>query len=445
MRVQTKHYAFLAMVLTLAGCQHSVYAPKSNWNVFSWASAAAPAKPEPTPVPNAGQRIEMQMSMGESLEREGRLDEAMGIYQGVLKKDDRRTDAYQRLAIVNDQLGNFQESDKLYRTALKREPKNADLLCDRGYSLYLQNRDSEAEEVLRQALGINPRLARAHNNLALVLAHNGRNEQSLEEFARAGCREADARVNLAFCLMARKEWTLARQELQRASNADPNSATTREGLAYLRAKAPADIAQTVPLIALTKPTAPKSPFLAAEATQPTVVSSVAPSPTTVVSSVAPPQPPQIAPAISRAPEPAPTTVVSTMVPPQAPQNVPAMQRSPDPSPAITMVKATFPEPAPTEPRSVFDEPVIRAQDPVVKLAERALKASEPAPAPANPTPEPTGSVIKLVIPSSAPSNPMPSPELQALSANGQAGFSLPQPKSEIRIVEHTEAIETIKR
>src|SRR5205085_1717978 len=168
--------------------------------------------------------------------------------QDVLKKDDHRSDVYQRLAIVNDQLGNFNESDKFYRAGLKRDPKNAELLCDRGYSFYLQNRDKEAEQTLRQTLVLNPRLARAHNNLALVMARNGRNEESLAEFSQGGCREGDARVNLAFCMMARREWTMASQELQRALAADPNSPAIKQGLAYLRAKAPPEVAETVPII-----------------------------------------------------------------------------------------------------------------------------------------------------------------------------------------------------
>src|SRR5215213_2420160 len=252
-KTMTSRACVLAMALALSGCQSPISKPKLNFNLFSWASPATTSPPEPTPVPNASQKAELQMSMGHSMEREGRLEEACTVYEEVLKNDKHRIDAYQRLAVVNDQLGNFEESDKFYAKGLKRDPKNAELLCDRGYSFYLQNRDKEAEQTLRQAIVLNPRLARAHNNLALVLAHSGRNDESLSEFSQAGCREADARVNLAFCMMARREWTTARQELQRAVTADPDSPSIKHGLAYLRSKAPPEVAEIVPTIPVSKP------------------------------------------------------------------------------------------------------------------------------------------------------------------------------------------------
>jgi Tfp pilus assembly protein PilF len=224
-----------AMLVALAGCRHATPSAPGGLSFTSWFnSAPSPAKPIPAPEPNAKQKAEMEMELGRSLEREGKLNEALKVYEEVAKKDSRRIDAQERMAIVNDQLGNFKEADKIYATALKREPKNFDLLCDRGYSFYLQDRDAEAESMLRQALAIDPHMARAHNNLGLVLAHNGKSDEALKEFSRGGCRESDARVNLAYCLMAQRDFSSAQKQLQLAMAADPQSDSPGRGLAHLR-------------------------------------------------------------------------------------------------------------------------------------------------------------------------------------------------------------------
>src|SRR4026208_2497775 len=101
----------LATVLALSGGQLDAKSPFSKFNPFAW-NPSTTSKPEPAPVPNASKKAELQMSMGRSMERQGRVDEALIVYQDILKKDSRRIDANQRLAIVNDQLGNFEESDK---------------------------------------------------------------------------------------------------------------------------------------------------------------------------------------------------------------------------------------------------------------------------------------------------------------------------------------------
>jgi tetratricopeptide (TPR) repeat protein len=389
MRTTTTIYrvVVLTTAVALSGCQFPVSKPKLDFNLFTWAPAKAPSpKPEPVPVPNAGQKVELQMSFGRSLERQGRLEEAIAIYEDVLKNDAHRIDAYQRLAVVNDQLGNFEESDKFFRTALKRDPKNAELLCDRGYSFYLQNRDAEAERCFRDALASNPRLARAHNNLALLLARNSRDEQALAEFAQGGSREADARVNLAFCMMARREWTTARQELARASAADPNAAAVGPALAYLRAKAPSEVAETVANV----PT-PKA-AIANTASAPSVVPSVTPA--TPVASV-----------------------TSYDAPQRAANGLSSM-------PAVAGVSQQV---------SSLDyaAPLQRAAATPQDRADSAKDASQP-----------TARVLKLAITTGqSPAAPTQPANFDARIADARVAESAPQPKSEIRIVNHSTAVE----
>ncbi len=143
---------------------------------------------------------DVHYGLGRSLEADGDLDRAMQAYRESIRRDARRADAPLRLAILLDRQGRFAESALLYEAALKASPGNAEVFCDRGYSLCLQGKDAEAEVALRQAIAKRPDLARAHNNLGLVLARAGRVDDALNEFRKAGCPEAEARLNLAFGL-----------------------------------------------------------------------------------------------------------------------------------------------------------------------------------------------------------------------------------------------------
>jgi hypothetical protein len=72
----------------------------------------------------------------------------------------------------------------------------------------------------------------------MVLAHKGRIDEALAEFSNAGCRQSDARVNLAYCLMAQKDWAGAQQQFQLAMTVDPRSQHVQDGLAHFQSSVP---------------------------------------------------------------------------------------------------------------------------------------------------------------------------------------------------------------
>ena len=83
---------------------------------------------------------------------------------------------------------------------MKLSPKYPDLLCDYGYSLYLQRRWAEAEGTLRKAVAEAPRHQRSHCNLGLVLAQTERKREALAEFQQEGCDASAAQANLGLVL-----------------------------------------------------------------------------------------------------------------------------------------------------------------------------------------------------------------------------------------------------
>ena len=136
------------------------------------------------------QKADVQMVIARSLDRQGDVARAKQVYMSVLHKDPDRADAHHRLAVLHDMTGTHEESIKHYHDALLLDPQNAEIHCDLGYSLYLQQKWPDAETSLRHALELKPELARAHNNLGLLLARTARPDEALMHFSRVGSSEA---------------------------------------------------------------------------------------------------------------------------------------------------------------------------------------------------------------------------------------------------------------
>jgi Tfp pilus assembly protein PilF len=181
----------------------------------------------------SAQHADMQIAMGRVSERQGDLAAAMASYQEAVKRDGSRSNAYVRMAVVHDRQGEFRESADLYRQAIKLAPGSPDIYCDMGYSLYLQRRWAEAEMNLRQAIALDKKHSRAHNNLALVLAQNGRLNDALSEFRQGGSNVASAHANLAFVLTMERRWDEAREHYRLALAADPSSTELKARLQQL--------------------------------------------------------------------------------------------------------------------------------------------------------------------------------------------------------------------
>jgi Flp pilus assembly protein TadD len=183
----------------------------------------------------ADQTAEIQLAMGRSFEAEGDYDKAMAAYREAIRTAPERYEPQLRMAILLDRFGRFTEAVPHYDAALKASPGNAEIFADRGYSLCLQGQDAEGEVALRQAIAVEPRLARARNNLGALLARTGRTDDALAEFRKAGCRESDAQLNLAFALGQGRRWDEAKKHLELAKQAAPSAKEVGEDVAHLEA------------------------------------------------------------------------------------------------------------------------------------------------------------------------------------------------------------------
>lgn len=180
------------------------------------------------------QVTEVQLSLAHSLEKQGDDLAALDAYREAAANEPRGATAPWRMAVIHDRQGNFAEAEANYRRALKASPKDPEIHCDYGYSLYLQRRWAESEEHLRQALLLNQGHRRAHNNMGLLLAQTERFDEALAQFRLAGCPEAESRANLAFVLTLNHRWDEARGQYELALQANPESPAAKAGMETLR-------------------------------------------------------------------------------------------------------------------------------------------------------------------------------------------------------------------
>jgi tetratricopeptide (TPR) repeat protein len=207
----------------LGGCQGFSSRPKEH-------ASATLLDSGPQPRLSSKQAADVHVSLGRSCEAQGRFDEARAAYLEALKRDPKRADAEVRLAILDDRKGDEADADRHFARALKLRPKDPEILCDQGYSLYLRRRWADAETSLKQALAVDHNHVRSHANLALVLARQGDSPGALAEFARAGCDPSDARSNLGLVLALEGRFEESKREYALALTAKPSSSRAKEGL-----------------------------------------------------------------------------------------------------------------------------------------------------------------------------------------------------------------------
>lgn len=120
--------------------------------------------------------------------------------EAKLARDPEDPKAHAELGNQYSDLGDYGRAAQCYREALKRAPRNAELLKDLGGVLHLMGRSAEAEKALRLAVGLDAGHVEAWRNLGVVLAAGGDWRGAGESFARAAAlapERADLKQYLA--------------------------------------------------------------------------------------------------------------------------------------------------------------------------------------------------------------------------------------------------------
>jgi tetratricopeptide (TPR) repeat protein len=173
------------------------------------------------PAPPTTIAPDTHIAAGKMLEKQGDLTGAIGQYERAIAANPREAVAYNRLGIVYQKMGRFADAENIFRQGATADVASAALLNNLGYCFQAQRRTSEAEQAYREALVRDEGFRRARMNLAIVLAQQGKLEESVIEFSHVVAPDT-AHFNVAMVRLQMRDYANAEKSLREALEINPN-------------------------------------------------------------------------------------------------------------------------------------------------------------------------------------------------------------------------------
>jgi Tfp pilus assembly protein PilF len=192
---------------------------------------AGPSKPAPDELPSK-QTARLCAATAEDMQKKGFTEQAIFLYEKARESDPSVPNVAHHLALLYDQQGDGSRSLNEFKKALVATPKDPDLLNDFGYYYYHRGNLTDAESWYRKALAISPNHASALSNLAIVLGHQRRYQESIEMFTRV-VGPAAAYSNVGVLMVEQGDLQKARDAFAQAARLDQTLKEPQAFLAYL--------------------------------------------------------------------------------------------------------------------------------------------------------------------------------------------------------------------
>jgi len=117
--------------------------------------------------------------------RRGRFQLVIDEYRQVQMAIAERPESHLNLGWLHAQLGQPEEAERAYRTALRLDPSFVPVLVNLSDLYRSQGRDREGEELLRRGLALAPDDGSIHHALGLLLVRQSRLSAALDELGKA--------------------------------------------------------------------------------------------------------------------------------------------------------------------------------------------------------------------------------------------------------------------
>lgn len=236
MRRVVRTYLPLAVALcclaSCVGCANFSLAPmKLGWLSKPSAEASEAPNDEKGELPPK-ETARACMATAQELQKSGHLQQAIALYEKARASDPSLKSVPHRLAVLYDAQGDGTRSLMEYNKALELDPNNPNLLSDLGYYHYERGNQAEAEQCLHKALAADPKHQKALSNLALVLASQGRFDESFAAFSKV-VGPAAAHSNVGILMAKQGRYDQAKQEFHQALAIDSSLEQPKAFLQYL--------------------------------------------------------------------------------------------------------------------------------------------------------------------------------------------------------------------
>jgi len=230
-----------ALCLSAVGCTTTV--EQLTGGLVGGKDGFDPQAPPRSDQLTSNEQLRLHLDTARQMDQAGNDEAALAEYERVLQLDPSNLTAMRRLCVLYDRRGSredFKKAEEFYQKIAKARPKDPDVWNDWGYSLYLRT-DKEhnkenwaaAEQKLRHALELDPKHARAHGNLGLVMGELDRYPEAYREFLAAHLSESEAHCDMAFVYATKGRFEDAKQECRLAREKDPANAKALDLLTKL--------------------------------------------------------------------------------------------------------------------------------------------------------------------------------------------------------------------
>lgn len=159
--------------------------------------------------------LDSKMVVAQDLENKKEFEKAKKAYESIHKADPKHARACHRLAIVSYRLGEREKSVEYFKKGQELTPENSELLSDYGYALYKLKQYSQAEDVLKKSVKLDPKSERAITRLATVYGIQGKMKESYTELRKISS-PAEAHEIVAHLHSERGEKQLALSHYQKS-------------------------------------------------------------------------------------------------------------------------------------------------------------------------------------------------------------------------------------
>ena len=178
-----------------------------------------------TIVADSRTHLPSRVFLGEALEQDGRIDEALGFYREALRLKPDHVDALTHLGAARAAQGHSEEALNYFDEALRLSPEATSARYNLALVLMRLGRIDEAQQQLEETLRQDDTFLNAHGALANVFVKQGRTEKAIQHLRREveiNPRAWESRVNLA-ALTAEREPQAAEELLSEAEKISPKN------------------------------------------------------------------------------------------------------------------------------------------------------------------------------------------------------------------------------
>ncbi len=158
-------------------------------------AAARVAAPVPSPLIGDEERAARQA--------------AVEAYRASQLVNAERPESFLNLGGIETALGNYEEAERAYRAGLELDQRFEPIYVNLADLYRLQQRDTDGESVLRNAIGLLPEGAALHHALGLTLVRLGQREAALGALGRAAALAPEAPRYAYVFAVALSEWSSA--------------------------------------------------------------------------------------------------------------------------------------------------------------------------------------------------------------------------------------------